>query len=78
MQNDPEKRALGRVLLTGGTGMVGSSVLRALLDADSASSVICLGRRPSGREHAKLTDIAFTQFGDVSALEPHQIGRAHV
>ena len=74
MQAKPVFRPLGRVLLTGATGMVGSSVLAALLEVDSATEVISLGRRPSGQHHAKLTEIAFTDFGDSDAYSPHLAG----
>ncbi|WP_170574075.1 NAD-dependent epimerase/dehydratase family protein [Ruegeria atlantica] len=71
---DKTPRPLGRVLLTGATGMVGSSVLAALLNAESASEVVALGRRPSGRDHEKLTEVSFTDFGDTQAIEPYLIG----
>lgn len=73
MQNEQTPKALGRVLLTGGTGMVGSSVLSTLLDADSASEVVSLGRRPSGRQHHKLTEVTFAAFGDTDAITPHVV-----
>lgn len=74
MQSEPASRALGRVLLTGATGMVGSSVLSALLEADSTTEIVSLGRRPSGREHRKLSEVSFTAFGDAAAITPHAAG----
>ncbi len=76
MPTPPEKtlRPLGRVLLTGATGMVGSSVLAALLNQETLHDVVSLGRRPTGKDHAKLTEVEFTAFGDTRALVPHLIG----
>ena len=70
MQAEQGRRALRRVLLTGATGMVGSAVLRALLGAESAARVVSLGRRPSGASGPKLTETAFTAFGDAAAIAP--------
>lgn len=67
-------RPLGRVLLTGATGMVGSSVLAALLNAESATEVVSLGRRISGRDHSKLTEVTFTDFGNPGAYAPYLTG----
>ena len=76
MPNPPDEtpRPLGRVLLTGATGMVGSSVLAALLNEDSAREVVSLGRRRSAQDHEKLTEITFSDFGDAQAIEPHLVG----
>ena len=41
-------------LLAGGTGLVGASLLEALLAADDVASVHLLVRRPPGRRHRKL------------------------
>ncbi|WP_368039865.1 NAD-dependent epimerase/dehydratase family protein [Ruegeria atlantica] len=72
--SDKTPRPLGRVLLTGATGMVGSSVLSALLNEDSTQEVVSLGRRPSGRDHAKLSETKFSSFGDAQAIETHLNG----
>ncbi|WP_170755642.1 NAD-dependent epimerase/dehydratase family protein [Ruegeria lacuscaerulensis] len=74
MSDEPTARALGRVLLTGATGMVGSSVLAALLEEESVTEVVSLGRRSSGRTHAKLTDISFTDFGNSASYTQYLIG----
>ncbi|NVO58508.1 NAD-dependent epimerase/dehydratase family protein [Rhodobacteraceae bacterium B1Z28] len=74
VQAEQGRRPLGRVLLTGGTGMVGSSVLSALRNADSASAILSLSRRPSGYKHSKLTEVAFSEFGDAEAVTPHVAG----
>lgn len=74
MSVDPRPRPLGRVLLTGATGMVGSSVLAALLEAESATEIVSLGRRPTGRAHPIMTEISFTDFGSSTAYHPHIMG----
>lgn len=76
MPNSPDhmKRSLGHVLLTGATGMVGSSVLAALLNEESARGIVSLGRRPSGKDHTKLSETKFSAFGDAQAIEPHLKG----
>ncbi len=45
-----------RIILAGATGLVGGMVLERLLAAPGAPSVLVLGRRPTGRSHAKLTE----------------------
>ncbi len=71
---DRTSRPLGRVLLTGATGMVGSSVLAALLSEETTREVVSLGRRPSGKDHAKLTEVKFTAFGDARVTEAYLDG----
>ncbi|WP_170328892.1 NAD-dependent epimerase/dehydratase family protein [Ruegeria arenilitoris] len=76
MPNPPDKttRPLGRVLLTGATGMVGSSVLRVLLNEKTVREVVSLGRRLSGIDHPKLTDVRFEAFGETQSIEPYLNG----
>ncbi|WP_367180559.1 NAD-dependent epimerase/dehydratase family protein [uncultured Ruegeria sp.] len=59
MSNPPNKtpRPLGRVLLTGATGMVGSSVLAALLNEKTAREVVSLGRRRCKMARLQTFDI---------------------
>ncbi len=45
-----------RVVLIGATGLVGSALLRLLLDDDRVASVAVLGRRKTGVAHAKLAE----------------------
>jgi uncharacterized protein YbjT (DUF2867 family) len=45
-----------RAVLIGATGLVGSKLLRLLLEHDRISSVTVLGRRASGVAHAKLAE----------------------
>ena len=46
-----------RVLLLGGTGMIGSILLERCLASSDVSEVIHLTRRPSGKEHDKLKEL---------------------
>jgi uncharacterized protein YbjT (DUF2867 family) len=46
-----------RVILFGGTGMVGQSVLGACLRDDRVSDVLSIGRSPTGRTHPKLREL---------------------
>jgi uncharacterized protein YbjT (DUF2867 family) len=46
-----------RVILFGGTGMVGQSVLGACLRDDSVTEVLAIGRSPTGRTHPKLREL---------------------
>ncbi len=71
---DKTSRPLGRVLLTGATGMVGSSVLAALLSEETVCEVVSLGRRPCHIDHQKLNDVCFAAFGDTQAIEPYLDG----
>ncbi|MES0824831.1 isochorismatase family protein [Ruegeria sp. SCP11] len=57
MSDEPTARALGRVLLTGATGMVGSSVLAALLEEESVTEVVSLACRNTGRKHFIMAGI---------------------
>ena len=46
-----------RVILFGGTGMVGQSVLGACLRDDAVSEVLAVGRSPTGRTDPKLREL---------------------
>lgn len=45
-----------RIILAGATGLVGQRLLRLLCDAPEVSSVLTIGRRPSGQTHPKLEE----------------------
>ncbi len=57
-------------LLIGATGLVGSHLLRLLLEDERFTSVTALGRRPAGVAHAKLRDavVDFRTPGSFAAL----------
>ena len=54
-------------LLAGGTGLVGSHVLRELLADSTWSRIVTVGRRPTPLRHAKLEQRVL----DLSAIEAH-------
>ena len=63
-----------KVILFGATGMVGQGVLReCLLDA-GVESVLAVGRRPGGQQHAKLREILHDDFFDFAAIESQLAG----
>jgi len=55
-----------RVLLFGGTGMVGQGALLASLRDPGVSEVLAVGRASTGRSHAKLTELVRADLYDVS------------
>ena len=63
-----------RVLLFGATGMVGQGVLRECLLDPGVSEVVTIGRRPTGRLHAKLRDVVQADVTDFSADETRVSG----
>lgn len=58
-------------ILVGATGAVGKEVLSELLRTDEFASVHTFGRRPSGRQHAKLVDhvVDFEKLADGDEAE---------
>lgn len=58
-----------RILITGATGLVGQGVLQECLRDPAVTRVVALGRRASGRLHAKLADLVCPDFADLSAVE---------
>jgi uncharacterized protein YbjT (DUF2867 family) len=57
-----------RVILFGGSGMVGQGVLRECLRDPEVSEVLAVVRSASGHQHAKLREIVHRDFSDFSAL----------
>jgi uncharacterized protein YbjT (DUF2867 family) len=58
-----------KVVVFGGTGMVGQGVIReCLLDPD-VESVLSIVRSPSGQRHRKLRELAHANFFDFSPIE---------
>ena len=63
-----------KVLLFGATGMVGQGVLReCLLDPD-VTSVLAVGRAPTGQQHPKLREIVHANLYDYSAIASQLAG----
>jgi uncharacterized protein YbjT (DUF2867 family) len=58
-----------RVVIFGGTGMVGQGVLRECLLDSGVERVLSAGRTPTGRKEAKLTDLVTPNLYDLAPLE---------
>ena len=58
-----------KVILFGATGMVGQGVLRECLMDPGVTSVLAVGRSPTGQQHAKLREIVHGDFTDFAASE---------
>ncbi len=58
-----------KVILFGGTGMVGKGVLRECLLDPEVESVLVIGRRATGVRHDRLREIVHKDFADFSAIE---------
>lgn len=56
------------VLLFGATGMIGSGALIECLEHPGVAHLLSVGRRPSGRTHAKLDDLVHDDFLDYSPV----------
>jgi uncharacterized protein YbjT (DUF2867 family) len=57
-----------KAIVAGGTGLVGQSLLKLLLDNDKYSSVQALGRRDTGLVHPKLKYV-LSDFEDADSLK---------
>jgi uncharacterized protein YbjT (DUF2867 family) len=58
-----------KVILFGATGMVGQGVLRECLLDSGVTSVLVVGRSPTGQQNPKLREIRHDNFLDFSAIE---------
>ncbi|MEM6785656.1 MAG: NAD(P)H-binding protein [Bacteroidota bacterium] len=56
------------VLLFGATGMIGHGTLNAALADGRVTRVLSVVRRPSGRSHAKLTEIVHADMMDLAPI----------
>lgn len=59
-----------KILMTGGTGMVGGLALRDCLRRPEVTEITSIGRRPTGLEDPKLTEVLhkdFTDFGPIAS-----------
>lgn len=63
-----------RAIITGATGMVGEGVLYECLLHPDVERVLVIGRKPSGMQHPKLTEIVHNDFWDIGALKPQLSG----
>jgi len=58
-----------KVIIAGGTGMVGSLVLNHCLNTADISEVISLGRKPTEKKDTKLKEVVISNFEDYSEQE---------
>ncbi|MCB0790676.1 MAG: NAD(P)H-binding protein [Flavobacteriales bacterium] len=56
------------VIITGGTGMIGSLVLKDCLDRPDVGQVTSIVRRASGMAHAKLREVVLGDMGDLAPI----------
>lgn len=63
-----------KIVLFGGSGMVGQIALRACFEDDSVVSILGVVRRPSGIVHPKYTEVVHPTFDDFSALKERVVG----
>jgi uncharacterized protein YbjT (DUF2867 family) len=57
-----------RLVIVGGSGMVGGYALRYALEHPNVERVTSVGRRNLGISHSKLTEVLHPDFADCSAL----------
>ncbi len=57
-----------KIVLFGGSGMVGQGVLRECLRDDDVTEVLSVVRRPTGAGDPKLTEVVHADFTDLSSL----------
>lgn len=63
-----------KVILTGGTGMVGEGVLLECLESPEIERVLSVSRRPSGHVHPKLVELLVPDFRDLTRVEAQLSG----
>jgi uncharacterized protein YbjT (DUF2867 family) len=63
-----------KIILFGATGMVGQGVLRECLADPDVTSVLAVGRSPTGQAHAKLHEVLHDNFLDFSSIESPLVG----
>jgi uncharacterized protein YbjT (DUF2867 family) len=63
-----------KVILFGGSGMVGQGVLRECLVDPGVEAVLAIGRSPLGAQHPKLREIRHDDFTNYAAIEPQLAG----
>ena len=63
-----------KVILFGGSGMVGQGVLRECLLAPDVSQVVSIVRAQTGQEHAKLRELVHADLMDLTSIEDQLAG----
>ena len=63
-----------KLILFGATGMVGTGVLREALADPDIEAVLCVGRRPCGVSHPKISELLLSDLFDFTASEASLTG----
>ncbi len=63
-----------KVILFGGTGMVGQGVLHECLLDDRVTEVLAVGRKPIALHHSKLKNVVHGDLMDLTAIESQLAG----
>lgn len=63
-----------KIIIFGASGMVGASVLHEALKAADIESILCIGRRPCGLQHPKLSEILLPDLFDFNSIEKQLTG----
>ena len=63
-----------RAILTGATGMVGEGVLLEFLQNPAVAHVLVLTRKPTGRTHAKMSELLVPDLADLNAVKGQLTG----
>jgi uncharacterized protein YbjT (DUF2867 family) len=63
-----------KAILFGATGMIGQGVLRECMLDPEVEAVLAVGRRATGKQHAKLREIVHADFTDFTAIEDELSG----
>lgn len=58
-----------QAIVTGATGMVGEGVLHECIQHPDVEKILVIGRRPSGIQHRKVTELLHDNFHDFSGIE---------
>jgi uncharacterized protein YbjT (DUF2867 family) len=64
-----------RILIIGATGMVGGDALKICLEHPEVGEVTVVGRRATGINHEKLTEVIHDDFNDYSAVSESLSGQ---
>lgn len=67
-------RPMKKVIITGGTGMVGKGVLLECLDHPFVEQVLSIGRTPLGINHSKLKELIISNFDNYSNVKDQLAG----
>lgn len=60
-----------RILITGGTGMIGGLILQRCLESKQVAQVISVVRRNTGMQHPKLVEVVHSDFMNMAAVADH-------